>query len=104
MNVRYIFNKNSSFGVLQEYVRSEIRKCKIQDFVNKKLKGVVVSDKKNPVDLAVAFSSDKKDHTVTFNLKTLKGSNLKTTCTSPNLYEAVDSAATKLVKSVKELR
>ncbi len=104
MNVRYIFNNNSSFGVLQEYVRSEIRKCKIQDFVNKKLKGVAILDKKNPADLAVAFSSDKKDHTVTFNLKTLKGSNFKTTYTSPNLYEAVENAVDRLVKTVKEIR
>lgn len=101
MNVRYIFNKNSSFGVLQEYVRSEIRKCNIQDFVNKKLKGVVPIDKKNPVDIAVAFSSNKKDHTVTFNLKTLKGSNLKVSSTSSNLYEAVGDAAENLIKSAK---
>ena len=94
MNVRYIFNNNSSFGVLQEYVRSEIRKCK----------RVAILDKKNPADLAVAFSSDKKDHTVTFNLKTLKGSNFKTTYTSPNLYEAVENAVDRLVKTVKEIR
>ena len=100
MDIRFMFKSYERPNGLQDFVRSELRKRHIQEFIDKKFKRSVVVGTEEDPNIMLTFSTTGGTHTATFDFQSKSGRIVQVAHTSNDLYEAVGYAADKLSQRI----